>query len=465
MTTRFRWATTSTRLVGGTVAAVVLVAGTVTAAALTWPEHERTAVSVVAVPAPSESVVACPGGLLAIGRDASLAGSLAFAAPAAVTSGTGEGQVAASEDTLSVPTVEGSAPAVFSAPPAGETRTDLAAASSASVAAEDLSGFAAASCAPPLLDSWIVGGATTTGSSGLLLLANPGEVPAEVQVTAYGATGAQVPPAGTVVVAPGTQRVIPLAALARGERSPILQVTSSGAPVQATLQASITRTLLAGGVDQVGTIIAPETEQLLPGVTVTAPPGDEGASDPATIVRLLAPSAATTATVTVRDGTRTVEAREVPLEAGLPLELDLGGLPVGTYTVHVRAEAAVVAGVWTATGFGEGDDFAWHAAAPRIESGSLLAVAAGPSPMISIANGSGEDVTVTLTADAGAGTAQEITVPAEGTARIPAASQTSYRLETTGPVHASVGYSGPGALASYTVWPPDAAASPLTVHP
>ncbi|MCR2816152.1 DUF5719 family protein [Microbacterium jiangjiandongii] len=463
-TTRSRWAT-SARLAGGTVAAVALVAGTVTAAAVTWPAHERAPISVVATPAPSESVVACPGGLLAIGRDATLAGSVSVVAEATTTVGTAAGQTEPTPEVLTVPGIEGSAPAVFSAPPAGDTRTDLAAASSASVSAEDLSGFAAASCAPPLLESWIVGGATTTGSSGLLLLANPGSVPATVQITAYGAAGPQTPPAGQLVVAPGTQRVVPLAGLVRGEQSPVLHLVSTGAPVQASLQASITRTLLAGGVDQVGAIIAPDTELVFPGVAVNAPPGVEGASDPTAVVRLLAPSTPTTATVTVRSGDREVATREVPLEAGLPLELDLGALAVGAYSVHVAADAAVVGGVWTTTGFGEGDDFAWHTPAPRLDGATLVAVAAGPSPVLTLAAPAGEAVTATLTADAGAGAAQQVTVPAGGTVEVDVSEGAIYRLEAAEPVHAAVGFAGDGALAAYPVWPADAAASPLVVHP
>ncbi|MFF2633891.1 DUF5719 family protein [Microbacterium sp. NPDC058021] len=465
MTKRPTWATTSARLVGGTVAAVALVAGTLTAVAVVWPTHDREAVSVLAVPAPSESVAACPGGLLAIGRDASVAGAIALAAAPRVVFDTGAGQPDAAVEPLVVPTVEGSTPDAFTAPPAADTRTDLVAASSATVAAEDLSGFAAASCLPPLLESWIVGGATTTGYSGLLLLSNPGSVPADVQVTAYGAAGPQSPPAGRFVVAPGTQRVVPLAALARDEKSPVLQIISTGAPVQATLQTSITRTLLAGGVDQVAPVIAPATDQTIPAVAVTAAPGVEGASDPATIVRLLAPSTSTAATVTVRSGGQTVSTSEVPLEAGLPLELDLGGLEVGTYSVHVHSDAAVVAAVWSTTGFGEGDDFAWHAAAPRIEAGTLAAVAAGPSPTLAIANDGSDQVAVTLTADAGAGAAQEVSVPAGSTVRVVVDPDAVYRLEASGPVQAAVGYAGDGALASYPLWPADAAASPLLVHP
>lgn len=464
MTTTFRWAT-SARLAGGTLAAVALVAGTVTAAAVAWPSHDRAPISVVANPAPSESVLACPGGLLAIGRDAGIAGAIDLAAGATTVAGSGAGQPPFAEAALVVPQVAGSTPPSFAAPPAGETRTDLAAASSAEVAEEDLSGFAAASCAPPLLESWIVGGAASTGSSGLLLLANPGEVPATVQVTSYGAAGAQNPPAGALVVAPGTQRIVPLAALARGEEAPILHIVSTGAPVQASLQASITRTLLAGGVDQIGAQLAPERRVVIPGLAVTAEPGPEGASDPATILRLLSPTVSTTATVAVRADGRDVETREVPLEAGLPLELDLGGLPVGSYTVDVDAGAAVVGAVWTTTGFGDGDDFGWHVAAPRLDGAALLAVAPGPSPTLAVANPGGEAVTVALVAEAGAGAAREITVAAGGETRIAVDPGAVYRLDPTGPVHAAVGFTGEGAVAAYAVWPADAAASPLVVHP
>src|SRR3546814_6297364 len=68
----------------------------------------------------------------------------------------------------------------------------FAAAGSSSVEAADLRGFAASACRPPLLESWLVGGATTTGSGDLVVLSNPGTVAATVQITVYGASGPQV---------------------------------------------------------------------------------------------------------------------------------------------------------------------------------------------------------------------------------------------------------------------------------
>ena len=70
-----------------------------------------------------------------------------------------------------------------------------------------------------------------------------------------------VPPGGAgVVVPPRSQGVVPLAGLAIGEERPVVRVQATGAPVQASLQSSITRTLTAGGVDQVGALAQPATD-------------------------------------------------------------------------------------------------------------------------------------------------------------------------------------------------------------
>ncbi len=154
----------------------------------------------------------------------------------------------------------------------------------------------------------------------------------------------EVPTGGTdLVVAPGAQIVVPLAGLLLGEESPVIRVTATGAPVQAALQTSITRTLVPGGVDQVGAIAIAEASQVIPGVVVTQNPGADGASDAATKVRILSPNADTTATITavpIGASQQAPAPTTVPLTAGLPTEVELGGLAVGQYTIEVSAEAA-----------------------------------------------------------------------------------------------------------------------------
>ncbi len=122
--------------------------------------------------------------------------------------------------------------------------------------------------------------------------------------------------------------------------------------------------LLPGGSDQVAPLAQADTRLVIPGVQVLT----TGEGQAGTVLRLLAPGADTTATVTMTPldaATAVPEARSVPLTAGLPTSLDLSGVAAGAYTVEVTAAAPVVGGAWSTTGFGEGADFAWYAAAPR----------------------------------------------------------------------------------------------------
>lgn len=464
----FRWATTSTRMLAGTLVSAVAVVGVVTAVTLPWPTVEREPVSIAAVPAPAASVVACDGGLLSVGRDLTAAESFAVATPQSVTSGVTAGAPPAQEQVLEI-AGSGEGPAVFTAPPQNRTRVDVAAAGAATVSDEDLAGFAASACRPPLLESWLVGGSGETGAADLVLLSNPGVVPATVQLTVYGASGAQTPPGGTdVVVAAGTQRVVPLAGLVLGEASPVVRVSAVGAPVHASLQTSITRTLTPGGVDQVGAIPEPEASTTITGVAVTRAPGDEGASDAATVLRMLSPSADTTASVRVTPVGRqdaALEPEEVPLVAGQPVEVDLGGLPVGAYTVQVDADAPLVSAVWQTTGFGEGDDFAWYTPSPLVTLPSLFATPSGPPPVLSLINPSDEPVSVSLSSEDGASLV-EITVPAGSSTTARLASRTVFSLDPgDGQIRAALSFTGDGALAGIPVWPADTAAPEIVVYP
>ncbi|MBN9172185.1 MAG: fibronectin type III-like domain-contianing protein, partial [Microbacterium sp.] len=143
----------------------------------------------------------------------------------------------------------------------------------------------------------------------LVVLANPGLVPAVVTLTLYGSAGETAPPAGqSIVVAAGTQRVIPLAALALGEENPIIRVTAAQAPVQASVQTSLTRVLDPSGVDQVAAIGAPGADIVIPGVPVTLAPGEEVA------VRFDVPTSRLA--FTGQDGRRIVEPGDIELWVG-----------------------------------------------------------------------------------------------------------------------------------------------------
>lgn len=464
------------RLAVGVVVAAAAVAGATALVILPVPTLARDGgVAVAAQPPASTSVAACAGPILSTGRDATRAGQLTDAAAVALTqAATSAGQRAqASSTTLTAPDVTGGAgPVALRAVPVGDQPAEIAAASSAQVSAEDLSGFVASACARPEMESWLVGGSAATGASDLVVLANPGSVAARVSITVYGAAGAAVPAPGKAIVVPaGTQRVVPLASLAIGEENPVLRVTSAQAPVRASLQASLTRVLVAGGVDQIGATAVPGTDIVIPGVPVVTTQGGAGESNVPTSVRLLSPSADAQATVTVLQGGGAVGAPQtVPLTAGIPLKLDLGGLAPGTYAVRVSATAPVTGAVWSTSGFGAGSDFGWFAAADQITAPALVAVAAASplaaTPSLTLVSSSGEPQTVVVSAGAGTGATTDVTVPGAGTATITVRPGEVYRIDPgAGSVRAAVTYAGAGAVAGYPVAPSASAAAVVTVYP
>lgn len=427
------------------------------------PGLTRDAVSTTATPSAGESVVTCAGPVLAIGRQT---GNAAQLSDAAAETSTASADAGASVMALSAPDVtDGAGPLVFTAAPIGGEPTDIAAAGSATVSANDLRGFAATSCERALMESWLVGGSAATGAADLVVLANPGTVAARVSIAVFGATGLTVPATGeAIVVAPGTQRVIPLAALALGEENPVLRVTAAEAPVRASLQASLTRVLEPGGVDQVGVSAVPAPQLTIPGVPVTVATGTGGDSNIPTSLRLLAPTDDATATVTIAGASGAAgEPQTVPLTAGVPLQVDLPGLAVGTYTVTVNATAPVTGAVWATSGFGAGSDFGWFVAAEAVDAPRLVAVADGPNPVLTLV---GTARSVRVTDEASDGEVAEVALGTNAVAAVSVRPGAVYLIDPgEGEVRAAITYTGDTAIAGYPVSPSAAASAAFTVYP
>lgn len=457
--------TTGTRVLIGAALAVVIVVAVIVAVGFPVPGIARDALRIVDTPTPSQTVAVCPGPVLATGRTFGAAGSVSVASPASVVSGSPDGTPR--DETLSASTDEG--PQVLRLDPAGDVPAVVAAAQSASVADEDLSGFAAAPCTAPQFEAWLVGGATTTGSADLVVLSNPGDVAATVQLTVYSSTGALFPPGGRdVVVASGAQVVLPLAGLVLGELAPVIRVQAEGAAVAAHLQTSRTQTLQPVGLDVTGPSTAPAEHQRIVGL-VTPPPGEGAASNVATAsVRLLAPSQPVSARVTVFavGSTQQIgESVEVPLTAGIPLDVDLPGLAAGTYTIDVSAPSPIVAAGWSSTAADGARDNAWLAASPALDEPSYVAVAPASGDVSSSFRVVAEDAParVTLT-PLEAGAPISITVEPRGSQSVAVPSGV-WRVESSGTIFASIGYAGPAALAGYPVAASAEASAAVVVVP
>ena len=474
MSEPFRWATTSARLLAGTVVIVGFAVGVTTAVSVTWPQRTHQAVSVPAAPTPEPSVLVCAGPVLAIARDASDASALTPVADQTLTSASSDLDAEPTEMVLSAPGGADSAgPVALSVQPRGRERGDLAATGSAQAQLPDLAGYAAAPCRAPLAESWLVGGSGETGAADLVLLSNPGKVTATVTLTVYGAEGAQVPPGGAAVaVAAGSQRVVPLAGLLLGEGNPVLRVSATGAPITATLQTSITRTLVPGGIDQVVASAEPDLSQSIVGVTVADSDDSSTNSTPLTVLRVLSPLADTTANITITPvGGPAVTAEPVPLTAEVPTEIDLGALKAGSYVVRVDAAEPIVAAVWHATGITEGSDFVWFPSTPMLTGSTLFATPAGPDPNLTVSNTSEQEITVSVSTVSGSATS-ELTIPAGGSDTLRLSPNTVYALEPRAVgirgapgFRAGVSLSGPGQLAGFAVWPSPGVANTIQVYP
>jgi len=231
--------------------------------------------------------------------------------------------------------------------PAPETGADRVAASIASATTSgDLRGLVAASCRTPGTVAWLAGGDSKVGSSTQLVLQNPGLTPATVSVRAWGPDG-EIPLASSasLVVPAGREVVRLLEAAAPGVDRLVVEVRASGGLVSSYLQHSTLTGIVPQGVDDVVPGAAPAQHVALAGVVSR---GESISDARAPILRLLAPSRAAKATVSLWGPSGRVHLRgaeQVALDAGQVVDVPLGGLPAGTYTVSVDADQRVVAGV------------------------------------------------------------------------------------------------------------------------
>ncbi|GAA5148664.1 hypothetical protein GCM10025768_10680 [Microbacterium pseudoresistens] len=452
-----RVAGTGARLIGGLALSAACVAGVVVAVPMTLPGVQSTPAQTSVTPYPGDTLLTCAGPFRAVGRDATNATQQSTAGVPVIVSGA-DG-TALQEETIATPDLADNPETTwFLGVPENREPAQIAAAESVDIRSDDLAGFAAASCREPSMESWIVGGAATTGASDILLVANPSEVTATVTFTVYGAQGTSK---SQTVIPARTQRSIPLAEGAAGESSPVVQVTVSGAPVRAALQSSLIRTLDPAGIDLQDGVVRPDTSLQLLGVRAVLASTADAAS---TKLRLLAPTADADVTIRARaaaDGAAAGDPIDVSIEAGLPSEVDLSMLQPGLYSIEIEASAPVVAAAWQTTAIGKGADFAWMTSAPELRGTTTFAVADGPQPQVQLTNAGDAAIEAVLT-PLGAGE-QRIEVPAHGSAMIDVAAGTVYTLESEGALRAAVSYLGTGQIAGYPVHPTSKASQPIVV--
>lgn len=457
----------------------VLAAGALGAAALgaaavvPWPAHRVEPLAESIQPAESRQLRVCPGSALELADDAESVSLLGQASIATVAQ---PEDVAVEEVPLTPVDAEapdaGGGPIAIATAPGAVDAGMLAGGQSQRVDAETVAGFAAAACTEPVAEAWFAAGSTEVGRTTLLLLANPGEVTASVDVRVSTETGAVEAPAGLgLLVEPGTQRVVSIAGLAPGAASPVVHVTSSGA-IAASLEQTSIDGLAPSGLDLVGATAAPATSQVIPGVVVPQAGGlaveeDHADGDAHPIVRLLAPGAeAVDVTVSVLPESGAEGAVfDATLQPGQVSDVPLGELAAGSYTVRVEGDGPVVAGARATTavaGEPAPADLAWFSAALPLLEETLVSVPAGPAAKLHLANPGGADIEVRL---AGTPNASFLVVPAGGSVSVAVDAEERLLLSGAAGAHAAVTFAGARQLAGFAVQPPGPLEAPIVVAP
>lgn len=479
---------TGARLGAGAATAAIAVLAIVLVGLVPIPTRGADAPAVEVTPDPAAMLRACSGGLVRLGTETG------EDAGRPVPVGTATVSAAATEGTLErIPLAAGiTGPELLRLAPGGGA---LAGAQTQSIESRDLTGLAAASCAEPSGSVWLVGGGTTVGRSSVLVLTNPSEVDATVEVAIWGEQGEVAAPGLSGIRVPaGDQRVLSLAGFAPGVASPVVHVAARGGGITATLQHSIVRGLDATGVEHVGPSPAPATEAVIPGVRIidaigiSRALGLEDWVDLQPALRLLAPGeepARATVQIVPHDPDGHGASFELDLEPGrvqdvtLPLVEELveeGGARDADFTVFVTADEPVLAAVRASTAIDPGDaetapdgfpiapasDLAWFPAAAPLDDGSLVTIARGPGAELSAGNPGSADVELRLEPLDG-GDPLTLVVPADGGASIAVRSGATYRV-TGGSLPIVVSLAEPGRLAAYAATSPRPLAGPILIR-
>ncbi len=329
-------------------------------------------------------------------------------------------------------------------------------------------GLAAQTCQTPVSEGWLVAGSTITGRQGVVSLANPGSVPATVDLTVYGESGPIVAPAGRgILLQPGERRAIGLSGLVPTEPSPVIRVQASGTPVSVTLHAGLTRGLDPDGADLVGLQAPPSTTRVLPGLWLESEEALarvsalDGYEDIGPVLRLLAPGADSTVVVRVIRPVLGDLVSEVSLEAGRVFDVALNELGQGHAAVVLESDNPIVSGIRHSSVGNPRTDLAWLPSAPVITELGSVVVPGGVDATLHVVSMSDSAATVQFARVAANGedvlSGGQIDVPGQGLSpRALGSDGGAYLFETDSPVAIAVVLRAAGELANLVVTPPPA---------
>lgn len=466
----------TSRVVSGVIGIAVAVATITAAALLPLPTVQLTPQSTSVTPEPAAKQLVCPGAVLQLGdttgQNASVASPIGepVLSIAATTGGfdtTSLLQTAATDSA--------GAATLVAAPASGESGASIAGSQYQSVDRGDYRGLAAAACAQPSSDVWLVGGSTAVGRTTLLTLANPGAVDSTVSVELFSGEGVVEASGLTGILVPASgQRVVSLAGFGPGLASLALHVTSRGGPVTANLQEAIVRGIEPSGVDVIGATTAPNTRAVIPGVVVFDSEqvdgrlGEQGFDDLGAALRVFVPgeaAAQVTVSVIPELDELTGASFDLVLDPGVVTDVPIEGLVDGSYSVVVESNVPIVTAMRVSTVAAEkvgsvpegASDVAWFAAATALSDSAYTTIASGPGASLHLVNPG--DVAATVTVGAGS-----VSVPAGASVTVEVTGGESLSISGAKGLFASVSLRASGRLASYLVTSAANSEQPVVVY-
>lgn len=273
-----------------------------------------------------------------------------------------------------------------------------------------LNGLLGASCQRPSAQHWLLGGDTSTGRETLLLLSNPSDVPATVDLEVY-AEGGRVQASGLsgIAVSAGETQVVPLSSLIPETRAFAVRVDSRGASVGAWLQQRTVRGLLYAGADFISPLTEIGTSLSIPGILV------RGAKDAAALIAInddysdLLPalrvfnSGDKSATFTAQifganDKTFGTVIRET-VPAKSVKEFAINGLADGDYAAFITSDESLAAAVRLPRSDKTkkpNTDFTWLQSAQQLFGTQQLTVPTAGISKLSLTNANSQDITVSI---------------------------------------------------------------------
>ena len=287
-----------------------------------------------------------------------------------------------------------------------------------------MQGAVGANCQAPTVEQWFVGATTTIGRESLLLISNPNNTDATVDLSLFGSNGV-IDSAGLNGIAVSANRsvVLPLAGFAPENESLTVHLTSHGAAVSSWIQQKTVRGTSAAGADLISPSATAAKSLVIPGFlkrgTADATKlisGNDNYSDLTPRLSVFVPgdaAATVTAQIIGADAKTYGTVVQETVSGKQSQEFPITGLKDGDYAVFITSSQPVIAGVQlsrTKAGKTPNTDFAYL---PAVVSGGTTQVIAVPNSGISklsIAATADASAQVEIT-DLGSGEQSTVTVP------------------------------------------------------